>query len=410
MKSFFLRNTFYLSLGEFIGRGIRIIIVLVLARILGVYNFGIFSYALSLAALLTIFSDLGISSVLTRELCQKPQEKRALISTAILLKFFLFLPVVLIIVFSPYFSKMKEVQPLVLFVILLVFCDSLREIGFSIVRSKQKMHLEALNKILTNLVIALFCLLFIFFSPKTSFFLFSYVLGSLAGLFFFLFVVRKDISIFSFQKKLFPYFLKSGLAFFSFGFLTPLMVNVDHLLLGYFKSAYDVGIYSAAYRPVQLLLIFSAIISAAFFHSLSQSVKSKKEFKEIFKKGISVLFFLALLFSGIGFIFSKQIISVLYGANYSCSILVFKILILCLIFSYPSLFLANSIFALHKQKFLLKYFLLGFSANIILDILFIPKWGALGCALSTLLTLALSVSFLFLTLLRQYKDLRSPYS
>lgn len=401
MKPLFLKNAFHLSLGEFIGRGIRVVVVLMIARVIGVYNFGIFSYALSLAAFLTIFSDLGISSVLTRELCQKPEDKKKLVSTAIFLKFLLILPIILIVILSPYFSKISGLRPLVLFVILLIFSDSLREIGFSIVRSRQKMHLEAIDKIITNSVIAGLCLWFIFFSPKISLFVLSYLLGSLIGLLFFLFVLRKDIFIFSFKKNLLPYFLKSGIAFSFFGFLTPLMINTDHLLLGYFKNAYQVGVYAAAYRPIQLLLIISTIVSTAFFPSLSKAVKSREKFKEIFKKGIYILVLLAFLLSILGIVFSSQIISLLYGKSYSSSILVFKLLAFCLIFSFPSIFLANSVLALHKQKMLLKYFLFGFLGDVALDIVLIPKWGAVGCAFSTLITLALAVSFLFFSIWRE---------
>ncbi len=402
MKYPFLRNTFYLSLGEFIGRGIRVIVVLIIARVIGVYKFGIFSYALSLAAFLTIFSDLGISSVLTRELCQKPEDKKKFISTAIFLKFLLILPIIFIVILSPYFSKINGLKPLILFIILLIFSDSLREIGFSIVRSKQKMHLEAIDKILTNSVIGAFCLWFLFNSGKISSLIFSYFLGSLVGLLFFIFILRKDIFISYFQKNLFLYFLKSGIVFSFFGFLTPLMINTDHLLLGYFKNAYQVGIYAAAYRPIQLLLIFSTIISTAFFPSLSETAKNKEKFREIFRKGIFILISSAIFLSILGIIFSNQIIFLLYGKSYSSSILVFKLLAFCLVFSFPAVFLADSVLALHKQKILLKYFLLGFLGDVILDIVLIPKWGAIGCALATLITLSLSTIFLFASIWKNH--------
>ena len=60
------KNTFWLSFGEITGRLLRLGIVIYAARILGAAGWGVFSYLTSLAAVFTIFTDVGLGAVLIR--------------------------------------------------------------------------------------------------------------------------------------------------------------------------------------------------------------------------------------------------------------------------------------------------------------------------------------------------------
>jgi len=53
-----VKNTFWLFAGELFGRVLRAVIVIYAARALGVTEYGIFSYAVTLAAFFSIFSDI----------------------------------------------------------------------------------------------------------------------------------------------------------------------------------------------------------------------------------------------------------------------------------------------------------------------------------------------------------------
>ncbi|MEK7590294.1 MAG: oligosaccharide flippase family protein, partial [Patescibacteria group bacterium] len=60
------KNTFWLFSGQMIGRLLRAAIVIYAARVLGAASWGAFSYALGIAAFLTIFSDIGINALITK--------------------------------------------------------------------------------------------------------------------------------------------------------------------------------------------------------------------------------------------------------------------------------------------------------------------------------------------------------
>ena len=80
------KNVFWLTVSEIGTRFIRAGIIIYAARVLGAENFGVFSYALGLAGFFTIFADIGLSQILTREASQKPEQRSEYFATAFVIK------------------------------------------------------------------------------------------------------------------------------------------------------------------------------------------------------------------------------------------------------------------------------------------------------------------------------------
>ena len=390
LKQRIAKNIFWLNLGEILGRIIRFGIVIYSARLLAVAGFGIFSYAISLAAFLTIASDIGIGSILTRELSKKPEQKQIYLSSAFITKTTLLILITLIILlFHSYFIKIPEVSSLIPIIIALLIFDSLREFCFPIVRAQEKMQIEAGIKILVNATIVILALIVLKFFPSPYYLVLSYVAGSFFGLVAFL-IILKEYLKFPVQFRLKPSYelFNSSWRFALYGFLPGIMCSIDLLMLGYFKTAQAVGFYSAAHRPIHFLSIIPTLLAAAFFPNLARLAKqNNQKFRYLIEKGISLAIALALPLTVGGIILGKEIISLVYGEKYLNSILPFQILIISILISYPLAFLADGILAFRQEKQLVKYFLIGLFANIILDLLLIPNWGAVGCSISTAITL-----------------------
>ena len=83
------KNTFWLGFGEISARLLKLLIIFYAIRILGVSDWGAFSYTISLCGLFMIFSDIGLSSILTRELAKDESQKNKYIATSFLIKIIL---------------------------------------------------------------------------------------------------------------------------------------------------------------------------------------------------------------------------------------------------------------------------------------------------------------------------------
>ena len=349
-----IKNTFWLSFGELLGRLLRVGVVIYAARVLGAESWGVFSYAITFAAMFTIFSDIGLSSVLTREVARDKENQKKYFSTIFIIKSVFILFFFLVIMFGvPPISRIKLSIPLLLFTALTFVFDSLRNFADGLFRASEKMEQEAVTNILTQAGILIFGLgLLIKYASPESLAL-AYALGSLGGLLVGLFFLRPFLKeIFShFDKSLVRPLFAAAWPFGLVGLLGAFMINTDTLIIGWFLPAKEVGYYSAAQKPILLLYMAPTLIARAFFPTLSRlAQKEGDEFRSLLENGMSLIFLLAFPFAIGVFLTADQIIYLFYGAEYEPAIMTTRILAATIITAYPASILGNSIFAYNLQK------------------------------------------------------------
>src|SRR3989344_515578 len=137
------KNAVWLFSGQMIGRLLRAVVVIYAARVLGAASWGAFSYVLGIAAFLTIFSDIGINALITKEASRNPELKDRYLSTAFFLKLALLLIFVIGVVISArYLSNIQEAVSLIPIIIFVFAFDTLRDLGSALSRAMEKMEIE----------------------------------------------------------------------------------------------------------------------------------------------------------------------------------------------------------------------------------------------------------------------------
>jgi len=387
------KNTLWLFAGEGFSRLIKIIIVIYAARILGAEGWGVFSYAITIAGLFTIFSDIGLNAILTREAVKKPELKAQYISTSFLIKLILLLcSSILILVVAPAFTKIEAAQSLLPIVALLLIFDGLREFGFALNRALERMEREATIKIITNLAIVGFSLIALLIRPTPYMLAAGYTLGSAIGFGAIFWTLKHYFYnlLANFSKKLLRPIMAAAWPFALTGVLGGIMINTDTLMLGWFRSAAEVGYYSAAQRPVQFLYTIPSLLGFATFPLITRLVRDGQtnKLRQVLEKTTSLLFLLAIPLSLGGLILGKEIISLLFGNEYLPAVAAFRLLILSIFFIFPAFLLTNTIFAYDQQRVFIGLMIFGASLNILLNLALIPGYGIAGSALATLLAQA----------------------
>ncbi|MEK7147098.1 MAG: flippase [Patescibacteria group bacterium] len=401
LKQTVLKNTFWLGFGNIAGRLIRAIIIIYAARILGTEGYGVFSYALSLAMLFTIATDLGINGILTRETAKKPEEKNQYFSTALIIKLILIiLNIALIMALVPLITTIKEVLVIMPVIIFLIIFDTIREFGFAFFRALEKMEIEAGIFILTNIAISFLGITALLISKNTLALSISYTIGSGIGTATTIWILRNQFkNLFkNFSKKLIVPILNAAWPFAMLGFLAAVMVNIDTIMVGALKTAHDVGLYAAAQKPIQLLYVPASLLATSFFPVFSKltGMPDKTKMKTAIEKALTASFLMAIPMTIGGVILSKELINFLFGAEYGSSVLTLQILILTVIFVYPGTIIGNIIFAHNKQKIFIGSVAIGAGGNTILNFLLIPIYGIAGAAIATLIIQIINNSFLWL--------------
>ena len=371
-----IKNTFWLTLGQLSSKLIKAVLIIYAARVLGAGEYGIFSYALGLAGFFTLFSDIGISWLLTREAAKQEEVQKNYIGTALVIKFALILLGAGAILFlAPQFTKIPAALSLLPAIAILLALDSLREFSFSIIRARERMELEAGINIVTNTGITVFGLIILFASPTSEMLTFAYLGGSGLGLLVSILLLKKYfLGIWRFFKSgLVRTIIRDAWPFAFLGMLGSIMINTDMIMLGWLTDAENVGFYSAAQKPIQLSYILPGILIISLFPSLARFARSNNEkFKEILENVLSISFLFAIPLALGGFIFAKDFIELLFGNNYAPAAPAFALLSFTLLVVFPGMMIGNSLFAYNEHRRIIKYVLLGIVANGALDYALIP--------------------------------------
>ncbi len=389
-KQTVVKNVAWLSVSQIAGRLIRGLFIIFAARVLGATEYGIFSYALGLAGFFTLFADIGIGPILTKDASQNPQKAISYFATSFWIKIcLLIITTLLVVLVAPNFSKIVSANVLLYFVALLTIFDNLREFLNSFFRAKEKMEFEALSNIAMNIAIAAVGAIVLFFSNTARAVTISYVSSAGVGFLVAGFILRRELKriISDFDIKLVKPTLRAALPFAVVGFLGVFMLNIDVVILGWFRPAAEIGYYSAGQKIVQLLYTVAAIVASAVFPALSRFAGKNEHQKvsSIMEKGLTLVFSFAIPLTLGGIILANPIINFLYGSEYLPSVLTFKILLMTIMIIFPQTILSNLVLIYNKQMKIAYFVGIAAVANVVLDIILIPKFGIAGSAAGTLL-------------------------
>lgn len=398
-KQTIVKNVFWLFTGQMLSRLLRAAIVIYAARLLGAAGWGAFSYALSIAAFLTIFSDIGINALITKEAARDPELKNQYLATAFFTKLSLVVIFALAILITfPYLAKIEEAVALMPIVIFVFAFDTLRELGASLSRALEKMQIEALTHIGTNLAIVVLGFTFLIINPTSQSLAWAYAAGSGLGLMAIIFILREHFRNLwqNFNRRLIKTIVITAWPFGLLSLMGTIMLNTDLIMLGWLRSPEEVGYYSAAQKLIQLLYIAPALLAASIFPILSRTAKTEPErARSILSRSVSLMLWISLPLMIIGIALGNFIVPLLFGAEYSPGITAFQILMLTVVLTYPATILGNAIFAYDYQKSFVAFVLVATVTNITLNFLFIPSLGIEGAAIATVLTQLITNSLIW---------------
>lgn len=394
-----IKNTFWLFLSEMFGRFLKFGLIVYAARILGANGWGVFSYALSIGSLLMIFSDIGLSGLITREASQKKEGYATFITTALVLKSIALIFSILLLIFaSPLISHIPEARRLFPIITLVLLFDSLRELFFAINRATEKMEKEMIVKTIMSTVILILgiVLLKIKLAPESM--AVAYAIGSIIGFVIITLIAKKDIKrlIAKIDISKFKTVLQTTWPFAIVSLVGTIMTNTDIYMLGIWRNSVEIGLYASVDRIQQFIIIIPSTIAIAVFPIVSRlAINDSNQQKTMLEKTVSLILTIGLPISLGGIILANQIVLFVFGPQYLEAIPILRILMLILLISFPLIILSNTILALNKQKNLVQAYSFGIIINIIINILLIPKFGAVGSAIATLISTTTTTSIIW---------------
>src|SRR3989344_3784173 len=309
--------------GMLFSKVISYLYVALLAR-LGSSEYGLLSLAMAIISFASIFALFGLGTGIIRYVSYyKGKQENRKIKGVIFSSLRISLPIglilmVLLFIFSEEISILIfhniALIPIIKLLSLTLPFISLSEIFFSVIIGFQKIEYKILI-IVIYLGYNLFGVVIVY--------VLSIIITTLLSFYF----LQKKVFPF-FKTKIVPLLLTKELFIFSFpfilgGVLTLVIKWSDILMIGFFRTTSEVGVYNVALPTANLLVIIPTSLMALFMPIITE-LYSKNKFKEI--KKISYInskwiFFLNFPIFLLILLFSKEILNIMFGIEY----VIFKI-------------------------------------------------------------------------------------
>lgn len=390
-----------------VSRAIKLLLIITATRVFGAEDYGRFAYVMVSASLAVIFIDLGVSRFIVQQLARDQQESSIYLGHSLMIN--ICTGSILVCCLYSYFAMFdarSDMKYIALVLGLSVLGECLTASYQIIFRSQQKLVRQAWVIAFTNIITFCAGFLVLFLYPNLLLFSFSVLLASLARLAVSRYLVTTFFHlqpVFRPSKQIFFYLLKGGIPFLLTSTFVYIYYQVDTLFLEHFWNSAVVGYYNAAYQLVAIPLSISSIITTALFPAVSKLFKENQEqMRETITKTFSIAMVLSLPVSITVAALSERITTIAYGAEFTPSSTALRILILGVAVIFPSTVLGTSLRGIGLQVRLM--WITGFGAllNIILNYLFIPRYGMTGAAWTTLSTEIWVITAYFLLMVKQY--------
>jgi len=383
------RNTGILFAADIFNHFFAFLLVVLITNALGTDGFGKYSFAFAFINVVAIFAHLGMRTYVFREIAKEPEQAKALVDNTLTIRM---LATILVyglsfgaIFFLP---KAREVAGPIMLVMVhelfVVFSTLARTVFNAYEKNQYAMSSLVIEKV-SSLVLGGLALL-------GGFGLHGLIVGLIAaqaiGAVYCYWILLRNFAApsFGFDFRLWKRLLRNSLPFWLTVVFQKINYKIDVVMLGNLKDYATTGIYGAASSIVSTLTFIPGVIITASFPAMARFFHKKtgnlhllyeKVFYYLLALGLPAAVGLSLL--------SDDIIMFLFQEKFAGAGAMLQILGWSVLFIFLSTASGHLLNAINKQHFFTIATGITAALNIVLNWVFIPRFGGIGAALATLI-------------------------
>lgn len=395
-------NATFSSIVKVLDTFLALVITALLTRYLGPAGFGDYIIIFTFWYIFMVLADLGLYSITVREISQNDDRESEIISNALTLRMVstaaIFLLGILAVFFFPYKNEIKIGVVIASFGFWALFSA---QVLLGLFQKKLRIDKAALADMAGRAAQLVLVIFFI----KGNYPLLSIIVAFSVSSFIIFIVniwfVRKFVSlVFAMNFKIWKKMLREGWPLALSAILVMLYFRLNIITLSLMKGEEAVGYFGAAYKVLENVIFFPAMLVGLVMPIMSKTAKEDKEkFKDILNKVSKVLIVLFAPLATITVVLSDEIIEIIAGRKFGESAGALDILIFAAALIFLATLWSNAIIALGEQRHLIKIYFWGAAVNFAANLILIPSLSYIGAAWSTLATelfvTALMAAYLF---------------
>lgn len=380
------QNTVLQIAGKVISTILGLIAVAILTRSLGTEKFGWYATATGFLQFAGILIDFGFTVTTSNLLSEPEHDKEKMFNTIFTWRLFtalicfIFAP--LVFLFFPYRTEIKIAAAVTS---LSFFANTMNQVFIGYYRQKLSMYIATASEVIGRiLLVAGFAILAL--SSAGFIALMTIITVSALGSSYYLIHGFPQKIKLSFDKILSKaIFIKIWPTALSVIF-NSIYLQADRVILPLYTSQSEFGLYSAAYRVLDITTQISAIVMGLVMPLVTYawSRKMLKEFKERYQIGFDLI--ALILFPSVAgiFVLAEPIMRFIASSSFAGSGIMLRWLCISILGTSFGMSFGHIVLALNRQK----EALIVYSSDAMLSItgylIFIPKYGWLGAVWVTI--------------------------
>jgi O-antigen/teichoic acid export membrane protein len=407
------KDTALYGISTIAGRFLQFILVPFYTHVFSPEEFGIQAYIYAFLAFANVVYIYGMDAAFMKYATVQESDKKTVFSTSYVFTLITTILFSLILYLSRNWlateANYTQYSYIFLYVIGILFLDSLALIPFANLRLERKAAKFATIRILNILInVTLNLVLILHYHYGIEAIFISNLVASAFSLLALLPEIFKNISI-TIDKEYLIKMLKFGIPYLPGSIAATMVQMIDVPIIKELTDEATLGIYRANYKLGIFMLLFVSMFNYAWQPFFLTNAKEKNA-KEIFAKVLSLFLIIASLIWVVLSLFIEDLASIeflngktIIAKEFLVGVYIVPIVLLAYIFHGLYVNFTAGIYLEEKTKFMPMVTGFGAVVNIISNFILVPKIGILGGALATLLSyLVMSVS-IFIVSQKYYK-------
>jgi O-antigen/teichoic acid export membrane protein len=377
------------SVSKVLSTLLALVVIGLITRYLGQEGFGDYATVLAFLSFFASVADLGLYSISTREISRTGAHEEKIMGNIFTLRVIsslaIFIISPLVVIFFDYPLVVKE--GIIIAAASFIFSSSYQVLN-GIFQKNLAMDRVAVGELVGKISQVLLVVAAVKLNLGFSWIISSLLLNMLVSFIIVFFWSKKYLRFklrfdFAYWKE----FLKESMPIGVGAVIVFVYFKMDTIMLSVMKTSADVGIYNAAYKVLENLTFFPAMVIGLILPIMANTIFSdKRRFEEISNKTFK-FFVLAVVPLIIGTLFlADGIISLIGGGQFAASADILRVLVFGIASIFFGNFFSNILIAGNLQKKLMLVYAGAAIFNVSANLIFIPKFSYTAAAYVSVLT------------------------
>ena len=385
-----LKGSALLTTSAAVSTAVRAAVALALVRYLGAADYGALAAAVALATMGCYAVDLGTATHVVREGSRNPDEIGSPLGDALGVTFSTLVVVALALVgmvhILDYPVGARLLMPALGMGILL---QASRGPIHSALRALRRFGRVAWAEVVAAGLFALFCFYGVASGRTLAYFGWAHLFTGLGAISVSALLVR-SLTRPRWEPDRWPSAVKASVPFFASNIFYVIYFQLDTVMLAVLRPAAEVGIYAAPYKVVMLLGLIPAAVSHALLPSaFALGTQDRPGIHRLFRLQVRTLGIIAVPISVALVLFAPGIVPRVLGPGYEGSAIILQILAVQVLLRCLAHAGGDALYALGRENRRTAIQGLAAASNLVLNVALIPRWGAAGAAVATVITEAI---------------------